>query len=59
MSERDFVGVIQKGADYWKSGLEHMVTNVNYLSLPDNGLFSIKCPTECHRSMIIEVQILT
>jgi len=59
MSERDLLGLIQKGLEYWQSGLEHVVTNVNCLLLPDNGLFSIKCPTECHRSITIKVQILT
>jgi hypothetical protein len=58
MCERDFLGVIQKGLESWQSGLEHVVTNVNCLFLPDNRLFSIKCPTECHRSVIIKVQIL-
>ena len=46
MSERDFLGVIQKGLEYWQSGLEHVVTNVNCLLLPHNRLFSIKCPIE-------------
>jgi len=59
MSERDFLGVIQKGLEYWQNGLEHVVSNVNCLLLPNNRLFSIKCPTTCHRSTIIKVQILT
>jgi hypothetical protein len=29
MSERDFLGVTQKCLEFWQSGLEHVVTNVN------------------------------
>ena len=34
MSERDFLGVIQEGLEYWQSGLERVVTNKNCLQSP-------------------------